>query len=120
MTAENCGACAGLKATPIPGVGVTIVFDPRITMPGSPTISGQRLPAQQMATRVHEVGPEQVMREWELTREECLVACWWAGLWGPLRLRRALGDWAATASLHLWYGCINIPAPPREGVEDTQ
>ena len=114
MSYKDCLACKEAGTKPTPGKGVCIVYDPTIQMPGTPTIQGHRLSAQQIASRVLKFGIEDEMDDYQLTREEALVACWWGGLHGPRRLRQALRAWAENAGWHLWYQCASIPDPPRE------
>ena len=114
MSYRDCLACEDANTKPKRGKGVEIVFDPRITLPGPPTIGGYRNSAELAADRVRAFGIKSVMRDYQLTREGVLTACWWAGEYGPRRFRKAWGDWARIAAHHLWYGCINITDPPTE------
>lgn len=113
MSYKDCLACKEAGTKPKRGVGKRLVIDPRITMSGPPTIEGHRLGAEFMARRVYALGLQEQMEDYALTREELLVACWWAGTYGPRTMKKALGEWAARAGHHLWYGCIQIPESPR-------
>ncbi len=112
MTYRDCLACEKDGTKPKRGKGIRLVFDPMMTMPGPPTIEGHRLGAELVADLVRDLGFKDTMAGWHLTREELLVACWWAGDYGPRRYRKAWGKWAQAARQHLWYGCINITDPP--------
>ncbi len=110
---HDCLVCKETGATPVPGKGVALVFDPQMIMPRPPTIRGHRLGASFMAERVWRFGIESEMEDYELSREELLVACWWVGEFGPRRkIKTAFKEWAVLAGRHLWYGCINISDPP--------
>ena len=113
MSYQDCLSCKDAQATPAPAKGVCIVYDPAIQMPGTPTIQDRRIAAVSMAeaVMVEPHGVADVMRGWRLSREEVLVACWWAGRFGPRRFR-VWRQWAEDAGSHLWYRCINIPDPP--------
>ena len=112
----DCSACQRAGQSPIQGKGVRIVFDPGIQMPGPPTIEGHRLGAEFIADIVFAHGFKDAQDDYELTREELLLACWWAGLWGPRKWKTRWGEWAKAVNAHLWYGCINIPDPPTKDV----
>ena len=115
MTYQSCLACKAAGSDPLEGAGVTVSYDPGITMPGTPTIGGHRLAARVVAALVLKRGVQDVMDDYyALTREEVLVACWWSGLYGPPKLRKALKAWATIAGWHLWYRCIQIEDPPKE------
>ncbi len=109
----ECLKCKEDGLTPIEGEGVQLVFNPRMTMPGPPTIEGHRLGAEFLATYVYHQGIDGAIRDYELKREELLVACWWVGRGGPRRkITTIFREWASVAGAHLWHGCINIPDPP--------
>ena len=112
MSYDSCTACKEAGTNPIRGANVHIVYDPAIQMPGTPTIAGHRLAARHMAERAVIFGIEEQMQGYDLTREEILVACWWAGQWGSRKLKKILGEWSKMAGRHLWYQCVNIPDPP--------
>lgn len=116
MSYRDCLGCEKAGTKPKRGKGIRLVFDPQITMPGPPTIEGHRLSAEFMARRVRVCGITEEMDDYQLTREELLVVCWWAGEFGSRRLRKCWGGWAQIAHQHLWHGCINIPDPPMETV----
>lgn len=108
-----CLPCKSAGRRPIYGSGeVEIVFNPRMVMPGPPTISNHRLGAEFMAERFYALGMESEREDYMLTREEVLVACWWAGTYGPHKFRKVWGEWAKIAGHHLWYSCIRIDYPP--------
>ena len=112
MGYRDCLACKEAGTKPKRGLNVRLVFDPRITMPGSPTLEGHGLGAEFMAKRVYALGLRDQIDDYELTREQLLVCCWWAGTYGPRSLKKAFGTWAKTAGWHLWHGCINVEDPP--------
>lgn len=110
-----CTACEMQGSKPKKAVGVRIVYDPAIQMPGSPTIEGHRLAAEMMARRVWLFGMKSELDNYKLEREELLVACWWMGIFGPRR-KWVTGEWKSWATLagsHLWSGCVAIPDPPQ-------
>ena len=113
MSYRDCLPCRENGTKPKRGWGERLVFDPRLIMPEPPTIEGHGLGAELVARRVYALGVNEQIDDYELTREQLLIACWWAGLYGPRSLRRVFGEWAQTAGRHLWYGCIQIPDPPR-------
>ena len=113
MSYRDCLACNEAGTKPKRGVGIRVVHDPAVRS-GAPTIENHGLEAEFMARRVLKFGVASEMEDYELTREEVLVACWWAGAYGSRRLRKALGEWARIAGWHLWYRCISIPDPPRK------
>ena len=104
---------------PKPFTITPVVFDPTCQMPGSPTLMGHRMGAENLArlamargvpyVHSHEMYPH-------LTRDEVVMACWWAGLWGPKKLRQYFGEWANEAGNHLWYRCGGFADPPVAGV----
>ena len=108
---SECLSCRQAGRRPKRGEGVRIVYDPGIQMPGTPTIGGHRIAAEQMAAYLYEYGIEEA-NDWDLTHEELITACWWAAKWGPRRYKLAWKEWGEMANLHLWYGCINVPLPP--------
>lgn len=114
MSYRDCLACERMNTKPKRGKGTLVVFDPRMTMPGPPTIEGHRLGAEFMAARVWKFGVASEMDDYMLRREELLVTCWWAGQFGPRKWRKRWGDWATIAGWHLWYGCIQVEDPPME------
>lgn len=57
-------------------------------------------------------GTEAVMEQFGATREEVIVACWWAALYGPTEMRHVFGTWVSQWSLHLHSHCGNVPNPP--------
>lgn len=89
-----------------------VVYDPPISMPGQPTIEGTRMSAALTAELVFWSGVADVMKDYVLTRPQVLVACWWAGMYGPKKFKQALGTWALEAHSHLWHSCVNVPDPP--------
>lgn len=107
----HCLACEKDGARTKPGAGVRIVFDPAIQLRGTPTIEGHTLSAEQMAWIMYEHGKDEIY-DYDLTHEEIIAACWWAGRWGPRKLRKAWAAWGIEAGAHLWHGCINVPLPP--------
>ena len=117
---RDCLACKDAGTTPKKGANVHVVYDPAIQIHGCPTIMGHGISAQMMAVRVLKFGLKSEMENYDLTREELLVACWWAGLFGPRRLKQALGEWAEVAGAHLWHRCVAIPDPPQAPVSTAR
>ena len=119
MMYQTCLACKDAGTTPEQGSGVTVIYDPRYQRHGTPTMSNTpgwgELSAPGIARLTYDVGVSYMVSEYEHSREVVLVACWWAGLYGPRALRKAWGDWARTAGQHLCYGCIRIDDPPMKG-----
>ena len=114
MSWKDCFPCHKVGTRPKRGKGTNIVFNPQIQMPGTPTIEGHRLAADFMAARVWKFGIDSEMDDYQLRREELLVACWWAGAFGPRKFKKRWGEWAEVAGMHLWYGCVQISDPPTE------
>lgn len=112
MSFADCTSCKEAGTTPLEGLRLRVVYDPTIQVPGSPTIEDRRISAEAVANRAWESGIEGACYNWDLGREEVIVACWWAGLFGPSRLRNLYRAWAEIAGAHLWYGCIQVPDPP--------
>lgn len=101
-----------MYAEPLPEV----TFYAPIDMPGQPTLRGTRFGAEFVAGMVLDWGggiAEVIKTYPRLTRAEVLVACWWAGEYGPKRFRKVWSEWAIGAHSHLWYECIRIEDPPR-------
>ena len=112
---DDCLYCKELRQRPIYGTSkASVEYHPGIQLPGTPTIKGHRLGAAAMSRCVLANGFDDTLEDFILTREELLVACWWAGLWGPRKFRKLWGKWAELAGNHLWHSCINIPNPPGE------
>ena len=112
MSYRDCLACKETGTKPKKGRGLRLVFDPGMVMPGPPTLEGHRLGAEFMAGRVYVLGLKTQQDDYELSREHLLVACWWAGTYGPRSFKKVWKEWAELAGDHLWYGCIQIPDPP--------
>ena len=111
MSYRDCLACKETGTKPKRGAGIRVVHHPAVRF-GRPTIENHGLEAALLTRRVLKFGVASEMADYQLTREEVLVACWWSGTYGSRRLREALGEWAGTAGTHLWYRCISIPDPP--------
>ena len=116
MTYKDCATCVKAGTKPKRGQNKKLVFDHMITMSGPPTIEGHRISAEFMAGRVHAFGIHDQLDNYYVNREELLVCCWWAGVYGPKRLKLIFKEWADNAGEHLWYGCVQIPDPPRESL----
>ena len=121
MGYRDCFRCKEAGTKPKRAKGIRLVCDPRMTMPGPPTIENHRLGAEFMAEYVYALGIDYAAWAYELTREELIVACWWVGEYGDRRtiLVKALSEWADIAAGHLWYGCLNIPDPPCKKKQPT-
>lgn len=110
--AVDCQACLEARTQPIDAAGEYISHDPAVVA-GDAEINGQRLRAEMIADRIRELGIAESMESYGLTREQCLVACWWAGVYSQRRaLRKWFEDWAFLAGRHLWHSCIQVPDPP--------
>ena len=110
----GCTPCeqAGQKAKR--GKSVCVVFNPGIQMPGTPTVGESRLSAAWLVGYVYAWGMKYTLGSYpSITREHVLVACWWAGRFGPRKWRKVMGEWAGMADAHLWHDCVRIPDPPR-------
>jgi uncharacterized protein (DUF433 family) len=59
----------------------------------------------------------EVADEYGLRREDVLVACWWAGRYGPKGLRRAFRVWAEEVDARLWRKDYAVPDPPSKDDE---
>ena len=116
MSYLNCLACKEAGTKPKRGKLPNVIYDPRVKMAGTPTIEGTRHSVELAATRVYRWGIRDFnVTKWDIPHDALLVACWWAGTYGPRKFRKAWGEWAAIAGQHLWYGCVRIPDPPTEG-----
>ena len=91
-----------------------LIFDPTVQRNGTPTIEGHSLGAGFVADLVVARGGLDVMEDYEMTREQVLVACWWAGRFGTRRAKGRFGEWAKAAGGHLWHSCFQTGEPPRE------
>lgn len=80
---------------------------------GQPTVNGTRLPVQTLVDYVWAgEDPDVVAEEYDVTRADILVACWFAGTYGlpgrrqqlfPTPLwRRRWGEWADGVAKALW------------------
>ena len=98
---------------------------------GQPTIGGTRLPLITVLNGLWAGGVEYTMQGWLCTREQCLVAAWFAVLYGiddlptPKNRRRGriwqkrFGGWANLYSGALWSGKLDqIPDPPTEADQE--
>ncbi len=113
MTSFDCLACEMAGTTPQKGEGVVLTINPRYQRHGVVSVDGG---GEYLLDRVLIDGVEETIADYPpVTREAVLVFCWWAGLHGSRRFRKVWGEWAQKADEHLWYGCINIPDPPKEG-----
>lgn len=92
---------------------------------GQPTIGGTRLPLSIVLENMWVDGVEFVVNTWECTREQCLVAAWFAGLYGIDDIptdsgrnrggvwRRRFGSWAVSWDGQMWEGDFDrVPDPP--------
>ena len=121
MSYLDCEACKEAGTQPKESKGHRLVIDPRIRLGGRPTIEGHRLCTEFMARRVYALGIEEGLWNYDVDREHLLLCCWWAGSRynpGRTKLKRAWSEWSSMAGTHLWYGCIQIPDPPRKGDSD--
>lgn len=110
-----CRWCADAGRVPTYETLPLLVFDPQRTMAGPmPLIAGHRLSAEMIAAYVYQYGGfgNAEVEAYDVTRAEQIMACWWAGLYGPKRWKKRLGAWAETAGAHLWHGCTNVDALP--------
>lgn len=76
----------------------SVVIDPAM-LSGTPCISGRRIPVYMVADMVWHNGVDEAMHMWALSREEVLVACWYAAsigtvhIWGNKGLKRQPTPW---------------------------
>lgn len=118
MSYKDCAACFDARTKPTEMEPARIVFDPRIQMPGTPTIEGHRLGAEWVAGYIWAWGWDETQRAYpQLTDDMMFAVCWWAGRFGPRPFRKRWGEWAKVADGHLWYGCGSIPRPPEKGTQ---
>lgn len=103
-----------------------VAIDPAMRS-GQPTINGTRLPVDAVAGMVWAEGVDVAVEEYDLTRADVLVACWYAGSYGLPGRRKALfpvrlwvkrwGAWADSVHQALWSVTTvdyeAIPDPPR-------
>lgn len=101
---------------------------------GQPTINGTRLPVDAVAGMVWAEGVDVAVEEYDLTRADVLVACWYAGRYGLPGQREALfpvrlwpkrwGAWAAEVGPCLWavtrVDYDAIPDPPTNRVHTNE
>jgi uncharacterized protein (DUF433 family) len=123
-----------IQAAPVTGLAdfpASVTFMPGMRS-GQPTIGGTRLPLSIVLENMWCDGVEFVTQTWECTREQCLVAAWFAGLYGiddlptPAGRRRGgvwqkrFGEWASFHSGALWSGELDeIPDPPTVDDQET-
>lgn len=101
-----------------------ITFHPGMRS-GAPTISGIRIPIETVLYVIWLDGLEAAMHSWDLTREQVLVAAWFAGTYGiddtPTPAgrnrggvwRKRYGQWAQSWSGQMWSGNFErVPDPP--------
>jgi uncharacterized protein (DUF433 family) len=55
---------------------------------------------------------EVVAEEYDVTREEVIVACWWLGRHGEPRWRRRWKAWTQVVESELWHGRYDVQDPP--------
>lgn len=105
-----------------------IWIDPRRRV-GEPCIGGSRLPVAAVAVRSWYDGIDAAVDTYDITRQQALVACWYAGTYGITHIWRASGDrsryvsawrepwrarwrqWAESVATDLWHG-RDVPDPP--------
>lgn len=98
-----------------------VTVDPRVYS-GQPTIRGLRIPTRMIAEIVYERDerPEWILENYDITRDDVLVACWFEATHGRSRkLRKVWRDWATENFPILWRSGSwdGVPYPP---VEDTE
>lgn len=117
----------------------SIAVDPAV-LSGTPCLSGTRIPVYLIVDVAWNEGIAPAMEMWNLTREQVLVACWFAGAYGTVELQEHPNDdtdsheewarvyraepvdtvwlerwreWAHTYSGDLWHmDYDNVPDPP--------
>ena len=117
MSYLDCAACLEAGTAPVESQGLAVKYDPRYQRHGLPT-NEHGMSAAWLASMVWHYGLNalNLSDDWpEYTREEQVVACWWAGRFGTLEYRQRFGAWAKLADRHLWHGCCAVPDPPRKG-----
>lgn len=90
-----------------------VVFDPGIRF-GWPQVVG--IPVESIGGMVWAgENVDTTADEYDLTRDQVLVACWWLGIHGAKKWRRRWKVWAQTAHDHMWHGrWEKVTDPPTE------
>jgi hypothetical protein len=104
----------------------TVTFAPGMRS-GRPTIGGTRLPLSTVLEALWHGGVEYTREGWGPTREQCLVAAWYGGIYGvddwsmssgrlrPTPWRKRFGAWAREHHGSLWEGKFDkVPDSPSE------
>jgi uncharacterized protein (DUF433 family) len=98
---------------------------------GQPTINGTRLPVAAIVGMVWAEGVDAAVEDFDLTRADVLVACWYAGEYGLPGNRRSLfpmrlwpkhwATWAAEVHQALWsVSSVDYEAIPDPPTSDTE
>ena len=106
-----------------------VTFSPGMRS-GEPTINGSRIPVDLIGQLVwHGDGAKDVADDYNLTREDILVACWFLGTYGVAgRTERSVvgkvwrkrwETWARVNHGHMWRGDFDaVPDPPSQDEAD--
>jgi len=91
-----------------------IAIDPAMRS-GEPTINHTRLPVDAvLGVLAAGESIEHAMDDYDVTRADILVACWYEGTYGSRKRRRQLGAWAKEAHGLLWNGKFDEVTDPFE------
>jgi len=89
-----------------------VAIDPAMQF-GRATLNHTRLTVETVAGFVAAGDPvELVADEYEITRADVLVCCWYVARYGTRRWRERWGQWAAAAESELWHGRYQVADPP--------
>jgi uncharacterized protein (DUF433 family) len=89
-----------------------VAVDPAMRF-GRPTVNNTRLSVEAATEHVWAGGSVgEVAEEFDVTRQDVLVACWYAGKYGTKAWRRRWGKWADVVHDELWHSRYDVPDPP--------
>lgn len=89
-----------------------ITHDPAMRS-GQACLNHTRLPVESIAGYIWAgEGVDDVIKAYEITRADVLVACWWIGAHGPRAWRKRWGAWANSVHGELWHCRYDVPEPP--------
>lgn len=83
---------------------------------GEPTIEGTRMPVALIAEVYWAHGLDEIVRGWDVSKREVLVACWYMGRHSRSRIWRSrFHAWSLVADEALWHSSDwwKCPMPPR-------
>lgn len=86
---------------------------------GQPTVNHTRLSVEAITEYVWAGdGLDWLAGEYDVTRPDILVACWYRGTYGSRKWRQRWGPWAEQVHGELWHHRYDIPDPP--STNDTE